>query len=371
MTVASEALKRAAVAALAHGAVVAAAADAGDAAPARPVLHLLADSGAVMVVRMTGRTEGRLEDAYFPQAASRPTAAHPALANSAAHHADSSYPLSAIDANPHQAAVFRQFIARHTSIDANPHAAALPALLDTPPADPFAQPDAPAPRAPFAAGDSLASLGRGWVRGRPSDGFGPEAATARAAVAVFPATHADPLDCRGQLADAAGRTKVSPAHAPDRRAAFDLAVALGKCRVFGVRPGADVVLSPQAAAQAAVELRDRLERHAEDARALPEILDGAGAWEEEDICLHLVEARTDAWAAMQALDDVYASASGDEGAGLGDVIDGVLDASEAFDDALRDNPEPLAVAAGTRLLDNWKRLLSPEFQDVPPWWLRV
>jgi len=192
----------------------------------------------------------------------------------------------------------------------------------------------------------------------------------------------DPLGCRDALAEALARPALDalegtpPDLTPDAvAAALDAAVALGRCRLFGVALPDDLdgVLPPAYALAAAAGLSGELPRRADDTRRLA--ADGPGEllpFAAEEPYLALLEARLDAWAALVALDEAHAEAAAGDDPLLPDLagrLDAALDAADAFDDALRGVSGLQSVAGETNLLSNWRRLLAKPYADLLPWWL--
>jgi hypothetical protein len=140
---------------------------------------------------------------------------------------------------------------------------------------------------------------------------------------------------------------------PDgRHAALAVAVALGRCRLFGVAaaPAPDVALSPDRALAAAAGLAER-------SVAAP----AAG----------LLLARLAAWAALVALDDAYEAAlttRAPQRGALGAALDAALDAVDALDAALEARAEPPTVAEETAAAA-WRRRLTGDFAAAAPAWL--
>jgi hypothetical protein len=166
------------------------------------------------------------------------------------------------------------------------------------------------------------------------------------------------------------------AEAPDsaRRAAVDLAVALGRCRLHGVAlpPEDDGVLPLEIAQAAAARLIDGLGEAGLIARGLGERFDEAtDPIEIEDLCLELLSVRMDAWAAFLAIDEAYAAALEDEDKdeALPSRLMPLLDAIDRYDEALLDQLDVLSIVARTPALGNWRARLAPEFAESLPWFL--
>jgi hypothetical protein len=204
-------------------------------------------------------------------------------------------------------------------------------------------------------------------------------------------TYRDSFANLPELDDAVGYCRLAwtgPAAAP---AAYELALALGRCRLLNAEPAcaklsasSDFTLAPPVALAAARELSGRLERWGQRAEGLLDQLDGATPVRAADLCLGLLEARIEAWAAYVAIDEAYSAAveraggldpdSDGSPAGFSGEIDALLDRMQAFDDALQEAEPLLATAAaapGSRLLENWNALLAAPYRQSPPWWLEV
>jgi hypothetical protein len=165
----------------------------------------------------------------------------------------------------------------------------------------------------------------------------------------------------------------APAEA--RAAALRLAVAIGRCRLFGVDAGEqDGSLPTNAATAAAAELAIALEQWRDDALSHPKRFDEAAPLEAEDLCADLLEQRMAAWAAFVAIEESYddaLDASDPNLEALHDAMEEALNRLEKFDGLLTQEEflSLLSVTAGSRLLDNWRGMLAPSYRDPPPWWL--
>lgn len=205
---------------------------------------------------------------------------------------------------------------------------------------------------------------------------------------VNPASR-DVLDCAGDLMQAFAQPELSvfrtnqPIVSESKRAALWLAVALGRCRLFGVDLGQhDGVLPPRIALAAAEEcsrqLRDRAEKAitlAQDFETKPEgpVEENVGG--ELDCALelgHFFFVCMDLWAALVALDEAYDAciiAEDNSGAALERAITETLNDSDALDEAMQDNVDTFCVVAETSLLENWRSLLVEPYRSMVPWWL--
>jgi hypothetical protein len=148
----------------------------------------------------------------------------------------------------------------------------------------------------------------------------------------------------------------------DESICFALAVALGNCRLFGVRlaDGDDFTLSPSAAILAARQaiVLSRAEEQATERSPI----DAADR----------LQVRMDLWAASLVLEESLEATSA-ESAPDTIELDGILKALRRgvgrIDANLQRQIPLLRPAAGTHLLENWRRLLAPAHRDTPPWWL--
>lgn len=195
----------------------------------------------------------------------------------------------------------------------------------------------------------------------------------------------DPLNLRDQLREALAQPALAsfagegggaaPPPAEARQAAYELAVALGSCRLFGIELGAEVEgdLPTAVALAAADELIAVAEQGVRDAQGLGEEVDAAEeAVEAESACCDLLETAMETWAAYLAIDDAYQydlEEVAADLAGFTDRIGACLDALDRFDAALQERADLLTLAAGTELLRNWRVLLAEEYGAAPPWWL--
>jgi hypothetical protein len=160
------------------------------------------------------------------------------------------------------------------------------------------------------------------------------------------------------------------------RAAYRMATALGKCRVFGVGTEGitDAAMSSTTATAAAAELEKRMRRWSAEARTLATQLPRVSAAAAEDMCLGLLEARTDAWATYVAIDECYAALieSGETPSDtLSAAMDGLFEAADALDAALEAAEPHLFLPATCHLLSNWRSLLATPYCQTPPWWFQI
>jgi superfamily II DNA or RNA helicase len=100
-------------------------------------------------------------------------------------------------------------------------------------------------------------------------------------------------------------------------------------------------------------------------------VDAAEEIEAADASADLLTARMESWAIFLATDEAYQDALETKAAHpkLKAALYAALDALGRFDEALQKNAVYLAPVAGTELLENWRRLLAPEYRASLPWWL--
>jgi hypothetical protein len=172
----------------------------------------------------------------------------------------------------------------------------------------------------------------------------------------------DPLGCGPDWRRAANSPLLQSADAVQAaRATGRLAIATGRCRLFGVA-------APIVAADIAMRAFDNLLLRVADlttsANQLGDFFDSSdvpsGA---EDSCLDLLHSRMDVWAGCIAL--IEALHDTQDAMGLDRLIDALADC----DRAMQAQAELLAVAAETELLDTWRGCLANEFAQALPWWL--
>jgi hypothetical protein len=211
------------------------------------------------------------------------------------------------------------------------------------------------------------------------------------------------IGCIQDLAEALSSPELAAVDSPEgggqaaEAAAYAVAEALGRCRLFGVEPGDDLdgSLGVALATAAARGLARFLRQWTQDARRLGEQFDKAEGPEEEELCIGPVERRLEAWAAFVALEEAYQGLPDEPGVMEdvriilgqdapeygGDVEEDAATAAfrmafakageelDAFDKALESQVDLLSLAAGTRLLNNWRAMLAPPFNEMPLWLL--
>jgi SNF2 family DNA or RNA helicase len=159
-----------------------------------------------------------------------------------------------------------------------------------------------------------------------------------------------------------------------RRAAYRLAAALGHCRLFGVDLGElDGSLDVAVGLGAAVQWEEYLRDWVEDAECLGRRWEQASEEIEAlDFTLDLLIARMEAWAVFVAIDEAYQSCletADPKRVPFATVLDESFVALDRFDKSLQEQADLLALAADTRLLENWRQALAPEYRTALPWWL--
>jgi len=158
-------------------------------------------------------------------------------------------------------------------------------------------------------------------------------------------------------------------------AAYDLAVALGWCRLAGLEPGEglDGTLSASMALAAAREIIHRSSQWIADANKLGDNWDSADdPFEKEEILCGALTERMDVWGATAAIDEACLSALTEvtpEITELQDDADRAFGAMSAFDDALYEQRSLLSAILDTNLIENWRDALLRNHRLNLPWWL--
>lgn len=191
----------------------------------------------------------------------------------------------------------------------------------------------------------------------------------------------DPFGCRAALVEALAQPELDLMAESDsaevedvRVAAFQVALALGRCRLFGVDAGEDDGFLPIQWAYSALDHLDALLREwCDDARQLASRWNEAETFKEADeLCVELVEARMEAWAVCVAVDDALEDACVTAEPCVSELsrrLRETMDCVDRFDEALQREPELLSTVTETRLLENWRMSLATPYRDMPPWWL--
>ena len=191
----------------------------------------------------------------------------------------------------------------------------------------------------------------------------------------------DQLGCAESLRRALSRAELSAFDdestrivSENEQAALWLAVALGRCRLFGVDPGdLNGVLPQRTAIAAAAECSRQLRHWTENFGAFARRCDNGDVDSDCDLeAGHFLFIRMDIWAAVIAIDEAYEASLLDKGASTGRfrrVIGQLAVDSRTFDTVMQDNMEVICMAANTELLKNWRDLLAPPYRNALPWWL--
>lgn len=161
-----------------------------------------------------------------------------------------------------------------------------------------------------------------------------------------------------------------------QQVAYRLALALGRCIVYGVKLPEDVdgVLPYQVAIAAAKGGAALAVRMAEKARQLTSSWDDASPAAAEDLCASMLETRHDLWCAMQAVYESYECLLEESATQLGELesaLDSFGEACEQLDAILQreENLALLSTLVELPLLDNWRRALAEPYRTIRPWWL--
>lgn len=159
-----------------------------------------------------------------------------------------------------------------------------------------------------------------------------------------------------------------------REAAFHLAVALGRCRLFGADLGEnDGTLPANVATGAAHHATRRAQAWQAAVARLAERFDtAADDLEAELLCIDLLECRQNCWAVVEALDEAILAAESGEVATVSQLKDAVEEFGQEarrFDCALEAEQSILSVVVGTGLLDEWRGSLAEEYREILPWYL--
>jgi hypothetical protein len=188
-----------------------------------------------------------------------------------------------------------------------------------------------------------------------------------------PADRGDPFQCIPQLRQFRTLCDQSES-APSAASAYALALSLGRCRLFGVKltDNEDFTLAPSFFNHASLYLIDHLKDVIDWLKELQMRPDSYRGYAQRNVALELLEIRMDAQAAYLALDEAYAAARSTaetKADAMGRRLNQVRRMIDLFDGNLQKQIPLLRLAASTRLLENWRRLLAPAHRTLPPWWL--
>ena len=186
-------------------------------------------------------------------------------------------------------------------------------------------------------------------------------------------------DLLAALNDPRCQQLVAPPPSPAAETAYAAALALGRCRLFGVPPGDDLdgVLPADWAIAAAQRASLVCRQSTESAKTLPRRWDRlSDPAEQDNECARSLSLRMDLWAVEIALEESYADCLAEAAAGpvvdaLRQGIDELQGVRDDVDDVLQ-TPEQMQILStlvGTKALANWRALLAKPHRRVLPWWL--
>ena len=163
---------------------------------------------------------------------------------------------------------------------------------------------------------------------------------------------------------------------PAQLAAYELAVAVGRCRLFVSDNDAanDYVLTEPVAEAASRPFCDDLRDWIAQAKQLGEDFDEAASFEDVDLCADTLLCRMTGWAVFTALDESF-----QEALECTDSLDTrratwmneVLELFDELDESLQtsENLHLLSTVASLPLLDNLRAMLTEPHKEPLPWWL--
>lgn len=168
--------------------------------------------------------------------------------------------------------------------------------------------------------------------------------------------------------------KSDPVSIEAKYAAYELALCLGRCRVFGISLGDEDGTLPVREALAATEICTIL------IETFTRSVDTLLNEELKEVFIPIIlEKCMEFYFVIQAVGELYddlleGSKPDQEDPELREVeraFDALLDANEEFQEYLQtpENMKKLANVCELPLLGNWRRMLSGDYKDLPPWWL--
>ena len=191
----------------------------------------------------------------------------------------------------------------------------------------------------------------------------------------------DVLGCSTDLIQALTQPELSeikseqPVSPGSQRASLWLAVALGRCRLFGADPGDhNGVLPAWIAIAAANELSIQLRRLTDKIREWAEQVEQ----QESDVMDdgldvgHIFFLWMDIWAAFEAIDEGYdacVTAEDEAEKEFRHILDSLNRESESLNEEAQNHTDLLCVVAETELLSNWRSFLVEPYKGLVPWWL--
>ncbi|MEO0132939.1 MAG: hypothetical protein ABIK73_08435 [candidate division WOR-3 bacterium] len=160
-------------------------------------------------------------------------------------------------------------------------------------------------------------------------------------------------------------------------AAFDVALALGKCIICGVKLPEELdgtLPAPEAAAAAQV-LASFCEELCQQIESLDERWQDAETSEEAELILaEVFEGLMETYAVMEALSQTYLALLDDNDPDLERFLphfDQAVAATRKLDEKAQDEEvlALLSMVVELPLYENWKNALAEPYASAPPWWL--
>jgi hypothetical protein len=184
----------------------------------------------------------------------------------------------------------------------------------------------------------------------------------------------DPLGLVREFRDAASDSRLDgPDEADIRAAAGELAIALGRCRLFGTDPGPDDgTLTYELTRDAAYDLLDRAEEHLSEFLDLRQRRLHRLTADLDEHLFDMLEARMDLWAGSVAVAEGLEAAQRDQPQGAADleaIVQIMVEAIRKLDLTLLRSQRLLSRIAATPLLENWRGMLAEPYRSQLPWWL--
>lgn len=192
----------------------------------------------------------------------------------------------------------------------------------------------------------------------------------------------DSLNVTARLVDARASVALAEAEENPRQpsdqacdASYEMAVALGWCRLTGVEPTGELnqTLPTNIAWVAACELCKRSVHWIDQVLSMGLRWDAAETPDEKHhILATLLQSRMDAWAALIAIEEaclVAITHASPHAQSLLDAEELAAARIEQFDDLLYQERSLLSAILDTNLIRNWRSAMNNLYRDNLPWWL--
>jgi len=184
----------------------------------------------------------------------------------------------------------------------------------------------------------------------------------------------DPLGLFAELQEATDDPRLDSTNEDHvRAAAGELAIALGRCRLFGVNLGnRDGTLAAGLVKFATDDLIERAHEQRDEFQSILKRRKVHNVVSLKDHLFEALESRMDLWAGYIAIEEGHEAVFDDDipaAIALEPLVDKLVHAIQDYDGVLMKVDKLFAAITHAELLNNWRNTLAPAYREQWPWWL--